>query len=219
MAALKELQSLDSAPVFALPTLVSLLQQLRSRETVQVIGLIRKIGPDAAETVPRLYEILKTTAETPKVHDDDAGQELADQWRLAADLRAAVGHALAELGEPGETAVRTFIEMLRKPGPSRKVYRQPRKLEAPSAEGYGAMLYRRDDNGTYVDHRDMLLASTLSGLAAFGQRAKPAQQAIEVIRDDPETLPLVAYLAKETLALIVASESAQPGTDGSNPPD
>lgn len=219
IAALKDLQRLETAPVFAQPTLISLLQQPPSRETVQVMRLLRRIGPDAAEAVPRLHEILKFTAQAPETRDDVPILESPDPWQLVADLRTAAGLAMAEMGKPGETAIPTLIEMLKDPGPSLRSYRKPRKLAAPSAEGYAAMLYRQDNHGVYVDHRDMLLAGTLSGLAAFGQRAKSAEPAIAAIRDDPETLPQVAHLAKETLRAVVASESRQRSTARSDDPD
>lgn len=219
LAALKDLQRLETAPVFAQSTLISLLQQQPSRETVLVMRLLQKIGPDAADTTPRLLEILKMTAQSPESRDDVPNQDSPDQWQLVADLRSAAGLAMAEMGKPGETAIPSLIEMLKDPGPSLKSYRRARKLAAPSAEGYAAMLYRRDDQGVYVDHRDMLLAATLSGLAAFGQRAQSAEPALAAIRDDPKTLPLVAYLANETLKAVVASESRQRSTARSNDPD
>lgn len=177
---LKALRSLAKAgpeAVAAVPRLLKCLDEQDSYEKVKAIHCFAALGPKGGEAVPKLHEIL------------------TDEERSHI-IRFEAANALGRMGRAGEIAIPTLVAIVKDPGPSKKKY--IRKTTAHEAMGLMTMITRRDKNGPYIDQRDMVLVQAIGCLGLYGEKARDAIPAIEKVRDDPNTLPVVRDIAKET---------------------
>ncbi len=208
--ALKELAELKGNSGFALPTLRKMLDEPVTEETILVVLCLKRIGPAAADTVPRLHAMLK--CELPSQKNDvnnvpEFDEMFGNKIPPVSALRFAAASAMSRMGPAGEVAIPTLIKMLTVHVPSVKTYLKPRKGFAPSADGYAALGYRSDEHGSYKDQRDWYLVLVVSLLGEFGKAAYAAVPAIEAVRDDPELAPIVKLAALDVLKKIQKTET------------
>ena len=187
-----------------------MLDEPATEETNLVVLCLKRIGPAAADTVPRLHAMLKCELPAqkndinnmPKFHE-----MFGNKLPPVSALRFAAASAMSRMGPAGEVAIPTLIQMLKDPVPSVKTYLKPRKGFSPSAEGYAAWGYRSDEQGTYTDQQDLYLVVVISLLGEFGEAAHAAVPAIEAARDDPEPAPIVKLAALDVLKKIQKTET------------
>jgi tetratricopeptide (TPR) repeat protein len=208
---LKSISKRGDEAASAVPKLIKILDQPDSLEKAWAIRCLAKIGPKASAAAPMLHEILKS-----QVADQPDGSNSSPEiltmmigTPTVAGIRFEAAGALMRMGQAGEVAIPTLIEMLENPGKSVKNYRKPGKTGSPSADGLAALIYRTDDQGTYIDARDRYLMYVITILAYYGPAAKEAIPALEAVIDDPDTLSLVRQSADDAIKRILVDATEQ----------